>query len=205
MPINNKDNELTKILEKIAKKLSKVEYRRKYFERVTSSSDHGIYVYDRNVGKWFYSENETNVLSDGLYVVYFDNTECNACRRYDGIWFPIIESYSREFPYTYVIVLCGWFSNECKSKKASHLFDKFKIKASPTTLFLYVKNGKVIYDERYEGVLEHKDLIYVLKTFKDRALRAEKGLPVIKPPMEASQADRLLKALLSLFSLESKE
>jgi len=205
MSISNRDSELTKILEKLAKKLSKVKYREKCFERITSSSNHGIYVYERNVGKWFYSEDETNVLSNGLYVVYFDNAECNACRRYDKVWFPVIESYGSEFPYTYVIVLCGWFSNECRSKKASSLFNEFEIKASPTTLFLYIKNGKIVYDERYEGVLEQEDLIYVLKTFKDRALKAEKGLPIIKPPMEASQANKLLKALLSLFSLESKE
>lgn len=201
------DVEVSRILDRIAKRLSKGEYRRKkYFKTITSSSPHGVYIYDKREEKWLYSEEDrANIFSNGYYVVYFDNTECSACRKYDKIWFPIVENYSNKFPYTFIIILCGWFSNECKSKKAASFFDEFKIKASPTTLFLYVKNGKIVYDERYEGVLEYKDLIYVLKTFEDRALRAEKGLPVIKPPMEASQVNKVLKTLLSLLSLNVKE
>ena len=201
------DVEVSKILDKIVKRLSRGEYRkRKYFETVSPSSPHGIYVYDKREGKWLYSEeSKASIFSNGFYVVYFDNTECSACRKYDKTWFPIIENYGNKFPYTFVIILCGWFSNECKSKNAASFFDEFKIKASPTTIFLYIKNGKIIYDERYEGVLEYKDLIYVLKTFEDRALRAEKGLPVIKPPMEASQVNNVIKSLLSLLSFNVKE
>ena len=201
------DEEIVKILEKIAKHLTKRKtYEGKYFNIVTPSSPHGIFVYDKNEGKWLYnSERQDNILSNGFYVIYFDNTECSACRKYDKIWFPTVEKHGNKLPYTFIIMLCGWFSNECKSKEASSFFDRFKIKASPTTLFLYIKDGRIIYEERYEGVLDYRDLVYVLETFKERALRAEKGLPVIKPPMEASQVNKVLKALLSLFSPNFKE
>ncbi len=201
------DNELTEIIERIARRLIRKEHKKQqYFKIVDASSPHGVYVYDKDKDLWLFCEEPlNNVFSNGFYVIYFDNTECSACRKYDNIWFPTVKKFKNAFPYTYTIILCGWFSNKCNSKNAAKLFDEHKIKASPTTLFIYIKNGNIVYEEKYEGVLDLKDLVYVLKTFKDRALKAEKGLPVIKPPIEASQVDGVLEALLSLLSLNTEE
>lgn len=113
---------------------------------------HGIYLY--RGGKWVLLRDrgealEIGELGPGLYVVYFDNSLCPACRVQDSYWEKLVKKYgSRESIY-FLVVLCDWFSDNCFSEAASETFKKFKVSASPTLVIARVKG-----DERQVEVLE---------------------------------------------------
>jgi hypothetical protein len=89
---------------------------------------------------------------DGIYVIYFDNTRCPACRIYDLSWYAYIKLIGKNLENVYfVIILCEWFAHRCRSEAASKSFEHYKIHASPTTLLLYVKDGKIVLEDRFEG------------------------------------------------------
>ncbi len=182
-------------------------------KEVDTKSPHGIYVYDKVRDLWILVKSDGEAFEpteDGVYVIYFDNTKCPACRKYDTIWFPFVKKWSKDHPnHRFVIILCDWFARECKSQAASSSFRKYNIHASPTTVFMYVKDGKKVYDEKYEGVLYEFELKLILEGFEERAkkyLRGEKvEVPVKKESIEAS-LQKLIAEIIKqiLASQESK-
>ena len=168
--------ELRKILEAKVRELSKEIVRLK---EVDTKSPHGIYIYDKSKDEWVLVQREGDYFKpifNGFYVIYFDNTRCPACRRYDKEWFPYIRREGCKLNnFYFVIILCEWFAGACKSEAASKSFRYYDIHASPTTLLLYYKNGKVIYHEKQEGYLTFSELREIVGGFSDRALRAERG------------------------------
>ena len=141
----------------------------KVCDKVDVDCPHGIYVYDRGRDKWVYvdtSEEYFKPRADGIYVIYFDNTKCPACRIYDIHWFPYVSLLGSTFENVYyVIILCGWFARECRSRVASETFKKYDVHASPTTLLLCVKNGEIIDREKVEGVKTMDKLANIVEEF----------------------------------------
>ncbi|NPA97581.1 MAG: hypothetical protein GXO32_08280 [Crenarchaeota archaeon] len=176
----------------------------KRVKQVDTSCPHGIYVYDREADEWVLVATEGEPFKptrDGIYAIYFDNTKCPACRRYDPIWFNYVKKYSQKNPQmNFVIVLCEWFARNCKSEAASKTFKEFDVHASPTTVFLYVKGGKAVYKEKYEGVLYEFELSMITDGFADRAERSLRGEKV-QPPIKATASSALQQLISELLKM----
>jgi len=142
------------------------------YDRVDPSSPHGVYVYNPNDSKWVYVEFEGEVLApkrDGVFVIYFDNAKCPACRVYDLYWFPFVTLLGSTYKNTYyIVVLCEWFARNCNSQRASNTFKHYDVHASPTTLLLCVKNGVVVDKEKLEGVKTMDKLASSIEEFARR-------------------------------------
>ncbi len=152
------DEELSKLLDKIAKRIieKKSEHvKRVELDMVGVDSPNGVYIYDKKKNKWVLisTDGEHYVPDeDGVYVIYFDNTRCPACRIYDLSWYTYIKLFGKDLEdVNFVIILCEWFARNCKSEAAKKSFEYYNIHASPTTVLLYVKNGKVVLEDRFEG------------------------------------------------------
>ena len=176
----------------------------KVFKTVGTDCPHGIYVYDRNNDVWILVRCEGEPFvpdKDGVYVIYFDNTKCPACRKYDNIWFPFVQKYAKQNPdMHFVIVLCEWFARNCKSEAAAGTFRKYDVHASPTTIFLYVKNGKEVYNEKYEGVLYEFELKLITEGFVERAEKSLRGEKVEKP-VKASTTEAIQQLIQEILRL----
>ncbi len=175
------DEVVEKMLLKLVEKIVS-EARREVSEKakpglevkeVLTTSPHGIYHYVREKDVWRLEivEGEAYVPEkDGFHVIYFDNTRCPACRIYDLYWFPWVREVARKHKDTYfTIVLCSWFARECNSSAASKTFKYWSVRASPTTLFLYVRNGKVVMDSKREGVMDQDKLTTTYTLFRELA------------------------------------
>ncbi len=195
------ERDIEELIEKKARELAnKVEE----YKRVDKDTPHGIYVYDPEKDVWRLLRREGEAfnpgeLGDGAYVLYFDNTRCPACRKYDLHWYPFIETTGRGLKgYYFVIVLCEWFARNCKSPAAAATFKKFNVHASPTTILAYVKNGKKVYEEKYEGYLTLEELLKVVPGFTERGEMAARGEKVEPPLKKGGGEDELIKLLLKL-------
>ncbi len=184
------------------------------FKRLDSSSPHGIYLYNSETGLWELLRSDGNAFEpfgNGVYVIYFDNAKCSACKRYDEIWYPFVEKWVREKGKNvkFVIVLCEWFARECKSSAAAESFKKFDVHASPTTIVLYVDDSNTIkYQEKYEGVMYEFELKLILENFVERALKAMKGekvSPPISKESSKSLEDLIMQILKALTLGEKKD
>ncbi|MEM0495199.1 MAG: thioredoxin family protein [Thermofilum sp.] len=120
--------------------------------RVGRGSPHGIYVYSPEARRWVSASRES-ILADGAYVIYFDNTSCSACRKFDETWFPFTERAAAESRVRFVIVLCEWFAKRCTSEDAKELFKEFDVHISPTLVFLRRENGKIVKKLKAEGLM----------------------------------------------------
>lgn len=172
------------------------------FKEVKPDNPHGLYIYDRERDVWIlFSSKHGDVFIprvDGYYVIYFDNARCPACRKYDLHWFPYVKQNASRFPdHHFIIVLCEWFARECKSPVASNTFTYYAVHASPTTVLLYVKDGKEIYRESYDGYLKTEELEKVIGGFKERTHAFERGEKVSKPIEDESDIIKLLRQILS--------
>ncbi len=197
------DKELERLLQEKAMKLALKASEKKYYERVTENCPHGIYLYDPKTEKWEFIRSEgepfrLGEFGDGVYVVYFDNTRCPACKKYDVHWYPYVKLYCRQTgckDTRFVIILCEWFARNCRSEAASKSFREYGVVASPTTLVALVEEGKKVYEEKYEGYLTAEELEKVVGGFRERAEKAKRGEPVQKPITRESTAE-LLKRIL---------
>ncbi|BES81833.1 hypothetical protein [Pyrodictium abyssi] len=205
-----RDEELEKLLERKARKLlekAKGGMGEVIVKRVGAGSRNGIYVYDREHGAWRLLRVDGGAfqlgeLGDGVYVVYFGNTKCKACRSYDGYWHPFVESAAPRLEgYHFVIVLCDWFTHRCASPAASASFREHRVHASPTTLLAYVAGGKTVYQEKYEGVLTREELEKVVPSFRERGERAQRGEKVEPPLKEKLARDDVLKILEKILGI----
>ncbi|BEP18362.1 hypothetical protein PYJP_17140 [Pyrofollis japonicus] len=203
-PVNE---EIKRLLEEKAKKMWRElrEESGEVVEKVGPGSRHGIYVYDPSTRKWRLLRTEGEAfrpgeLGDGTYVVYFDNTRCPACRIHDKYWYPFIEEHGDRQGYFYVIVLCAWFEKDCDSEAAAKTFEEYLVKASPTTLAALAENGRVIYREKYEGVLDTNELLReIVLGFPERVEKAKRGEPVEPPCPDkyvSPRVEELLRQLL---------
>jgi len=185
----------------------------KMFKKIGVDSPHGIYIYRSKEKVWEFVRADGDAfepLDKGVYVIYFDNTKCSACRKYDEVWFPFVEKWSSERGDSakFVIVLCDWFARECKSQAAAESFKKFEVHASPTTVVLYADDVKAVrYQEKYEGVMYEFELKLVLDKFEERAQKAMKGEKV-SPPIskESGKAlEELIMQILKALTLGEKK
>ncbi len=177
-------------------------------KRVDEKCIHGIYIYDPRQNLWILMQRDGGYFKPsgkGVYVIYFDNGKCSACRKYDGIWFPFVEKYSKDRnDINFVIILCDWFARECSSQAASESFKHFDVHASPTTIALYSdEKGEIKYQEKYEGVLYEFELKLILENFLERAekhMRGEKVTPPISKESSSKAIEdivmQILKALM---------
>ncbi|MEM1683739.1 MAG: hypothetical protein QXG46_01155 [Ignisphaera sp.] len=181
---------------------------------INETSQNGIYIYDSKNNVWVFLRSDGDFYKPdkkGIYVLYFDNAKCSACRKYDNIWFPFVQNNANTKNNLYfVVILCNWFARDCTSKAASESFKHYDVHASPTTIVLYVdENGEIKYQEKYEGVLYEFELKLILENFEERAMKAIKGEKV-SPPIEKKSSsnvieDIVLQILKSIFEKGGKD
>ncbi|MGC9012637.1 hypothetical protein [Thermogladius sp.] len=143
-------------------------------DQVDVDSPHGVYRYSRENSKWVLisvdDEDFTQKLEPGNYVVYFDNAKCPACRVYDMYWYPFVKLLGDAYPFSYLVVLCNWFSKDCGSKAASKAFEKFDVHASPTTVIMTVENGgRIARSVKVEGVKRMDELAKIVEDYLKKA------------------------------------
>jgi len=137
-------------------------------KKIEPSSPHGIYVYDRKSRSWSLRSFDGGFKpwKDGYYVLYFDNALCPACRIHDLAWFTYVELFGRKMEgVEFVVVLCGWFARECNSSDASATFREFEVRASPTTIMVLVKNGKIQDRRELRGAKTLSELSEAISSF----------------------------------------
>ena len=161
------DDEVSRILDRMARKI--IERMHVELDLVGIGSPHGVYAYNSDRDKWVLIRTKGNAFTpkrDGIYVIYFDNTECPACRVYDLVWYPLAKALSKRIKgLNFMVVLCAWFSLKCSSEAASKSFTHYRVFASPTTVLLFVRNGKIVHEDRFEGVKEPKEFISKIREF----------------------------------------
>jgi len=134
-------------------------------------SEHGIYVYEG--GGWRLLRRDgggfsIGELGDGVYLVYFDNTLCPACREQDLHLLEVLRRFGGDGRVKFVIVLCDWFTSACDSPAAAETMKAFQVSASPTIVVAAVRDGRVVYREELRGVRPSS----ILSMYLERALRA---------------------------------
>jgi thiol-disulfide isomerase/thioredoxin len=163
------DKELESILDRIVRRLrsqKKDEAKpaeARAVKHINAKVPHGVYRFNREAGVWEPLPEDGKPLAlseDGVYVVYFGNTKCPACRVYDTIWNLYIDTVGRNLEgVTHYAVICGWFAGECSSEKAALSFKQFDVRASPTTLVVRVSGGSSVSMERLEGVVPQTKIV----------------------------------------------
>ncbi len=134
-------------------------------------SDHGIYVYEG--GSWRLLRRDGGAfalgeLGDGVYLVYFDNLLCPACREQDLELVGLLGKLAEDGRIKFVVVLCDWFTEICDSGAAAETFKSFSVKASPTIVVAAVRGGRVAYREDLRGLKPSG----VIELYLRRALNA---------------------------------
>ncbi len=136
---------------------------------LTVDSPHGVYIYDPSKDKWVLTSSNGEAFQpnrDGVYVIYFDNSLCPACRIYDLSWYTYVKLFASMHENVYfVIIYCDWFAQKCGSRAAAESFKKYNIHASPTTLLLEVEGGKIVREERFEGSKPLEKLADIIEGF----------------------------------------
>ncbi|MFP3231796.1 MAG: hypothetical protein RXR70_04100 [Acidilobus sp.] len=167
-------------------------------KRLGKDSINGVYRYDFDSGYWVQLDESASPLvpAERYSLVYFDNTLCPICRRYDLHWYPFVESNIDKLRgFGLYIVLCDWFTQQCTSARAAMTFIGYEVKASPTTALLLSEGSRVVYSERYEGLLTERDLGNVVFSFPERAERAARGEKVERPMTEEEMMEKLYTML----------
>jgi len=117
--------------------------------KLEPSSPHGVYVW--RDGGWIASSRSA-LDGDDLYIIYFSNSECGACRVFDDVWYAFVEMVAGRSAARFAVVLCGWFTRNCSSEDAKSLFKEFDVHVSPTVAVLKRSKGKVEKLFKYEGL-----------------------------------------------------
>jgi len=134
-------------------------------------SPNGVYVYDSKKRVWSILRREgepfrIGELGKGVYIVYFDNLYCPACRSQDHHIYKLVTRYGSRGDIFFVIVVCDWFADNCNSEAASKTFREYKVTASPTIIVAKVSDEGVV-EERREGVRTDNAIEYYIKKFME--------------------------------------
>jgi len=140
--------------------------------RLEPSSPHGVYVW--RGGRWA-AAGRGELDGDGLYFIYFSNSECGACRVFDEVWYPFVEMVSGRSAARFLLVLCGWFTRDCSSEDAKSLFKEFDVHVSPTVVVLKRSNGRVEKLLKYEGLTSALTLTFAYANVLAGAREAQPG------------------------------
>lgn len=136
-------------------------------EMPSIGTPNGVYVFDGSSKKWNLLRTQGEAFSigelgEGVYVVYFDNTLCPACRAQDQHVLKLLLKYGLDSRVKFVIILCDWFTSNCSSEAAVNTFKKYEVKASPTIIMARASANNVT-QERLEGVRKDSVLEYYLR------------------------------------------
>ena len=132
---------------------------------------HGIYYYDHDRKEWLLLRREGNPLKpgelgDGLYIIYFYNLMCGACRAFTPQWMVFAETMANKLGNTIpVVVLCDWFSSMCDSKAAGSTFNEFDVDSTPTVVIVKVKEGSIVDKGMYSGVMSSDELFKIARRY----------------------------------------
>lgn len=128
------------------------------YQRPGPGSPNGLYLYSPEKRGWVLLD-KLWLADSGVHVVYFDNTLCPACRRFDNTWFPFVEQNAgRSNGVYFMIALCDWFAKQCSSEPARRLFEIFDVHVSPTIVLLERENGKIKRSFKNEGSMSQDKL-----------------------------------------------
>ncbi|MEM2223742.1 MAG: hypothetical protein QXR02_02980 [Acidilobaceae archaeon] len=133
-------------------------------------SPNGIYVYSGAKKSWSLLRKDGEAfrigeLGDGIYVVYFDNLYCPACRSQDQYLYKLLVKYGSEPSIFFVVIVCNWFADNCASEAASKTFREYKVSASPTIIVAKVTDNNIV-EERLEGVRTDGAIEYYIRNYK---------------------------------------
>jgi len=132
--------------------------------------ENGVFLFKN--GSWVKVNNDFwYPKEDGVYVVFFMNVRCPACKRYWNLAISkFLEKDITKFgnKLRIIYVKCDWFAKECRDETAKNTFLVYLVSASPTTIIIKVEKGKGIYAERYEGRLPYDKLIAIVQEFGER-------------------------------------
>ena len=132
---------------------------------ISENCPHGIYIYDRKTGLWKLITNN-ELIRDGYYVIYFNNSQCIACKLFDFSWYIFIETIGKNYEnIIFIIVRCEWFTTSCNSKLAKEYFKKFNITSSPSLILIKAKNRKIIVKKHIRGVKSPDELVEEIEKF----------------------------------------
>ncbi len=88
--------------------------------------------------------------------MYFRNNWCASCAVFDLKVPDIVELYSCRA--SMFIISCTWFTSMCLDTAARRAFMAFKVKDSPTLIFVEVKDGAPVRELRVVGALSLSEL-----------------------------------------------
>jgi len=134
-------------------------------------SPHGIYYYDVDRKQWVLVRQKGESLrlgekGDGLYVVYFNNAKCAACRAFTPQWDATLEMVTKKLGRIHAfVVLCDWFQGECSSEAAASSFREFDVSSSPTVVVARVSNGSVEESTNLPGFMRADELFKIIKKY----------------------------------------
>ncbi len=102
-----------------------------------------------------------NPLDNEKMLVFFLNKRCIHCLALTPEIEGLIKYLDRERKKTtIVLVLCDWFTEECKDENAKKLFEEYNVDSTPTILLLEKKGDYIdkMYIEAY-GLHEIRSLL----------------------------------------------
>lgn len=123
---------------------------------MNSPFEDGIYIYD---GVWRKIDVDGPYVpeDDGIYVIYFRNSGCPACKAFDKIWNKFV-LHNREKPIKFTIAQCTEFFINCNSTSAADTFVFYLIFETPQVVVIVVKDNTISYLEREAGFITYEKL-----------------------------------------------
>lgn len=120
--------------------------------------EEGVYVYEN--GKPV--QVESLDLSEGRFVVFFDNRKCAFCRIFDVMWDVLVKDPTFK-GVRFVKVVCSYFASDCSNEKAKSAYIEHEVWKSPTVLLIDASNKDSKRTERFTPSQYNYDLQQIKK------------------------------------------
>ncbi|MEB3765437.1 MAG: thioredoxin family protein [Desulfurococcales archaeon] len=123
------------------------------YVEVSHEMEHGIYIYN---GKGWTRISGIKDVPDGASILYFSNARCPACKEFNKTWNDMTKELQEKV--SLVVVLCGWFEEDCSSREAAKLFDTMAVFGTPTIVSVCKKNGEIVSVSVHPGFKSPEEL-----------------------------------------------
>ncbi len=131
--------------------------------------ENGIYVYREGEWSLLRKDGESfklGELGDGVYSIYFNNTQCPVCRLFTPQYHAYTEIASKKIPgFHSVIVLCDWFTSMCSSEAAKMTFQEFHVDGTPRVVIATVRGGSVVDSTTIPGYIDSSRLLMIAQSY----------------------------------------
>ena len=131
--------------------------------------ENGIYVYREGEWRLLRRDGEPfriGELGDGVYSVYFNNTQCPVCRLFTPQYHAYTEIASRRIQdFHSIIVLCDWFTSACNSEAAKRTFQDYNVDGTPRVIIAAVKGGSIVDTTTIPGYVDSDRLLLIAQSY----------------------------------------